>query len=280
MTDFVGWVPMADGGDHEAFLTSDYNAEMVEHVARYPRLRDRSVFVGDPEDLVAGSLGPDLPDDPRLDAGALRVQRLRDGRPPRRRGPTSDSGGGSGTPTTRSSASPASAGPRVGAPLLRRIIDAYDAASARVPAAADARGHRAPARPRSLSGATGRRGARLPARPRPAPRGVRRGHRAGRALDDHGAHRQPAAVPVLPAPPPLRAAGARAAPARAARRGSCHGLRDGRPGHDRARRWSRSSSGSSTTYPCRRTVRRRRLSWSPSSSDAGGRGPRPRCRRR
>jgi pimeloyl-ACP methyl ester carboxylesterase/UDP:flavonoid glycosyltransferase YjiC (YdhE family) len=61
MTDFVGWVPMADGGDHEAFLTADYNAEMVEHVARSPRLRDRSIFIGDPEDIVAEPLGPGLP---------------------------------------------------------------------------------------------------------------------------------------------------------------------------------------------------------------------------
>jgi predicted glycosyltransferase len=61
MTDFVGWVPMPDGGDREAYLTADYNAEMVEHVARYPALRDRSVFVGDPADVVDLPLGPDLP---------------------------------------------------------------------------------------------------------------------------------------------------------------------------------------------------------------------------
>jgi pimeloyl-ACP methyl ester carboxylesterase/predicted glycosyltransferase len=61
MTDFVGWVPMPDGGEREAFLTSDYNAEMVEHVARYPALRDRSVFVGDPADVVDLPLGPALP---------------------------------------------------------------------------------------------------------------------------------------------------------------------------------------------------------------------------
>ena len=61
MTDFVGWVPMPDGGEQEAFLTSDYNAEMVEHIARYPLLRDRSVFVGDPADVVDLPLGPDLP---------------------------------------------------------------------------------------------------------------------------------------------------------------------------------------------------------------------------
>ena len=37
---------MEDGGEHEAFLTADYNAEMIEHIARYPRVRDRAVFVG------------------------------------------------------------------------------------------------------------------------------------------------------------------------------------------------------------------------------------------
>ena len=61
LTDFVGWVPMPDGGGREAFLTSDYNAEMVEHVARHPSLRDRAVFVGDPADVVDLPLGPGLP---------------------------------------------------------------------------------------------------------------------------------------------------------------------------------------------------------------------------
>jgi pimeloyl-ACP methyl ester carboxylesterase/predicted glycosyltransferase len=61
MTDFVGWMPMADGGPAEAALTSDWNAEMLEHVARTPSLRDRSVFIGDPEDVVDLSLGPGLP---------------------------------------------------------------------------------------------------------------------------------------------------------------------------------------------------------------------------
>ncbi len=62
MTDFVGWLPMASGGADEARLTADYNAEMVEHVARYPRLRDRAIFVGNPEDIVPELLGPELPE--------------------------------------------------------------------------------------------------------------------------------------------------------------------------------------------------------------------------
>ena len=61
LTDFVGWLPMPEGGADEAALTSDYNAEMIEHIARYPRLRDRSVFVGDPEDIVPERFGDGLP---------------------------------------------------------------------------------------------------------------------------------------------------------------------------------------------------------------------------
>jgi pimeloyl-ACP methyl ester carboxylesterase/predicted glycosyltransferase len=62
MTDFVGWLPMPEGGAREAELTTDYNAEMLEHVGRFGRVRDRSIFVGDPEDVVAESFGPGLPD--------------------------------------------------------------------------------------------------------------------------------------------------------------------------------------------------------------------------
>jgi pimeloyl-ACP methyl ester carboxylesterase/predicted glycosyltransferase len=61
LTDFVGWLPMPDGGEREAFLTADYNAEMVEHIARFPRLRDRAIFVGNPDDVVPDRLGPELP---------------------------------------------------------------------------------------------------------------------------------------------------------------------------------------------------------------------------
>jgi hypothetical protein len=61
MTDFVGWLPMPAGGDHEAFLTADYNAEMIEHVDRFPRIRDRAIFVGEPDDIVPDDFGPGLP---------------------------------------------------------------------------------------------------------------------------------------------------------------------------------------------------------------------------
>jgi pimeloyl-ACP methyl ester carboxylesterase/predicted glycosyltransferase len=61
LTDFVGWLPMPDGGEHEAFLTADYNAEMIEHIARFPRLRDRAIFVGNDSDIVPDAFGPELP---------------------------------------------------------------------------------------------------------------------------------------------------------------------------------------------------------------------------
>ena len=61
MTDFVGWLPMPDGGDRERVLTADYNAEMIEQIARFPSLRDRSVFVGNPGDVVPDTFGDGLP---------------------------------------------------------------------------------------------------------------------------------------------------------------------------------------------------------------------------
>ncbi len=61
LTDFVGWLPMPDGGSHEAALTADYNAEMIGHIARYPRVRDRAIFVGAPDDIVPDLFGPGLP---------------------------------------------------------------------------------------------------------------------------------------------------------------------------------------------------------------------------
>jgi predicted glycosyltransferase len=53
----------ADGGrgEREAFVTADYNAEMIEHIARFPRIRDGAVFVGNPDDVVPDSFGADLP---------------------------------------------------------------------------------------------------------------------------------------------------------------------------------------------------------------------------
>ena len=61
LTDFVGWVPMPDNGEQEAFLTTDYNAEMIGHVEGHPDLRDRAIFVGNPNDIIRHGFGRDLP---------------------------------------------------------------------------------------------------------------------------------------------------------------------------------------------------------------------------
>jgi pimeloyl-ACP methyl ester carboxylesterase/predicted glycosyltransferase len=61
MSDFVGWLPMPDGGAAERALTTDYNAEMIEQIARGPSLRDRAVFVGNPDDVVPDVFGDGLP---------------------------------------------------------------------------------------------------------------------------------------------------------------------------------------------------------------------------
>jgi hypothetical protein len=61
LTDFVGYVPMPEGGEREAALTADLNAEMLEQRARFPWIRDRSLFVGDPGDVVDRSFGDGLP---------------------------------------------------------------------------------------------------------------------------------------------------------------------------------------------------------------------------
>ena len=42
LTDFVGWLP--NGADEES-LTTDYTAQMLEHIDRFNHVRDRSIFV-------------------------------------------------------------------------------------------------------------------------------------------------------------------------------------------------------------------------------------------
>lgn len=129
LTDFVGYLPMPAGGEREAFLAADYNAEMLEHVEHHPHVRDVSIFVGDPEDVVPLPFGPGLPGirewteahydfagyvtgfDPGAfaDRSALRAEL------------------GYGPDETVIVAAVGGSG--VGAPLLRRIIDAHSLVS-------------------------------------------------------------------------------------------------------------------------------------------------------
>jgi pimeloyl-ACP methyl ester carboxylesterase/UDP-N-acetylglucosamine:LPS N-acetylglucosamine transferase len=62
LTDFVGFLPVdRRPGSEESRLASDYNAEMIEQVERFPRVRDRAVYLGDPGDLLPERFGPGLP---------------------------------------------------------------------------------------------------------------------------------------------------------------------------------------------------------------------------
>ena len=61
LTDFTGFLPMDPGHEREAQLTADYNTERINHVEGLPEIRDRSIYVGNPEDIVDAHFGPDLP---------------------------------------------------------------------------------------------------------------------------------------------------------------------------------------------------------------------------
>jgi pimeloyl-ACP methyl ester carboxylesterase/predicted glycosyltransferase len=133
LTDFVGWLPMPEGGDDEARLTADYNAEMIEQIARFPYVRDRAIFVGAPDDVVPRDFGAGLPaigpwvQDHFDFSGYVLAPDA--GAPGDREGLRAELGyrpdevvclvtvGGSG----------------VGAGLLRRVIDAFPQARERVP---------------------------------------------------------------------------------------------------------------------------------------------------
>lgn len=62
LTDVIGFLPVDPEGDpREAALCADYNAEMIEHRARYPRLRDLSLYIGEYDELPDVVFGPGLP---------------------------------------------------------------------------------------------------------------------------------------------------------------------------------------------------------------------------
>ncbi len=61
LTDFVGCLPMEEGNEREAALCADRNADDIEHIARYPYLRDAAIFVGNREDVTEQTFGPGMP---------------------------------------------------------------------------------------------------------------------------------------------------------------------------------------------------------------------------
>lgn len=61
LTDFVGCLPM-EHTEREAHLCADRNADDIEHVARFPHVRDQALFVGNPDDVTEDPFGPGLPE--------------------------------------------------------------------------------------------------------------------------------------------------------------------------------------------------------------------------
>ncbi len=129
LTDFVGWLPMEDGGAHEAFLTADYNAEMIEHIARFPRVRDRAIFVGDPADIVPDAFGPQLPLIRDWTEQHYEFAGYVTGFDPRSLGDREALGYRAGEKVCIVTVG----GSGVGGSLLRRVIGAFPAAKERVP---------------------------------------------------------------------------------------------------------------------------------------------------
>ncbi len=134
LTDFVGFLPMDDADDRERYLTADYNAEMVDHVAAHPGVRDRAIFVGNPEDVIPGWLGPDLPEirdwtEQHFDFAGY-VMGFDPARLSDRAALRAELGYGAGEQVCIVTVG----GSGVGVDLLRRVIASYPEAKARVPA--------------------------------------------------------------------------------------------------------------------------------------------------
>ncbi len=133
LTDFVGFLPMADGGPREAFLTADHNAQMVEHIDAHPDLRDLSLFVGNPEDIVPARLGPELPGIREWTEAHFDFSGYVTGFEPAERGDRAKLRDGLGYRDDEKVCIVTVGGSGVGADLLRRVIAAYPAAKEAVP---------------------------------------------------------------------------------------------------------------------------------------------------
>jgi pimeloyl-ACP methyl ester carboxylesterase/predicted glycosyltransferase len=133
LTDFVGWLPMADGGEREAFLTADYNAEMIEHIARFPRVRDRAIFVGDADDIVSDDFGLDLPNIREWTEDHYSFAGYVTGFDPAALGERGRLRHALGYRDDEQVCIVTVGGSGVGADLLRRVIAAYPLAKSRVP---------------------------------------------------------------------------------------------------------------------------------------------------
>jgi pimeloyl-ACP methyl ester carboxylesterase/predicted glycosyltransferase len=133
LTDFVGFVPMPEGGKHEAFLTADYNAEMIGHVERHPGVHDRAIFVGNPDDIVPLSFGQDLPSMRDWIPRHFDFSGYVLGQHPRDFGPREALRRQLGYRNDERVCIVTVGGSGVGTPLIKRILEAWPLARARLP---------------------------------------------------------------------------------------------------------------------------------------------------
>jgi pimeloyl-ACP methyl ester carboxylesterase/predicted glycosyltransferase len=133
LTDFVGFLPMADGGPREALLTADHNAQMVEHIDAHPDLRDLALFVGNPEDIVPARLGPELPGIREWTEAHFDFSGYVTGFDPVELGDRGQLRDGLGYRDDEKVCIVTVGGSGVGADLLRRVIAAFPAAKEAVP---------------------------------------------------------------------------------------------------------------------------------------------------
>ena len=133
MTDFVGYLPMPDGGEHEAFLTADYNAEMIGHVERLPRVRDAAIYFGSEHDIVPDAFGPGLPGIRDWTSRHYRMVGHAPGFDPSAMPSREELRAGLGWEPDERVCVVSVGGSGVGEPLLRRVVDALPLARERVP---------------------------------------------------------------------------------------------------------------------------------------------------
>jgi pimeloyl-ACP methyl ester carboxylesterase/predicted glycosyltransferase len=132
-TDFVGYLPMPDGGRREALVAADYNAEMIDHIARYPRLRDRAIFVGGPDDIVDERFGEDLPMIREWTEANYDFSGYVTGFDPRALGDRDELRVELGYRPDERVCVVTVGGSGVGGDLLRRVVEAFPEAARRVP---------------------------------------------------------------------------------------------------------------------------------------------------
>jgi pimeloyl-ACP methyl ester carboxylesterase/predicted glycosyltransferase len=133
LTDFVGFLPMDDGGAREAHVTADYNADMVDHIADHPDVRDMALFVGNPDDIVDERLGPQLPMIRDWTERNFDFTGYVTGFDPAELGDRGKLRDELGYGDDERVCIVTVGGSGVGADLLRRVIDSFPAAKERVP---------------------------------------------------------------------------------------------------------------------------------------------------